>query len=99
MLELRFRHGGEPVSLGCLPPPPPPGRPGTQREGASVRWSSFQIGGSLAGSGRKMGFMKYVLPSGRTGRPWRSLNHEGAARGGEDNALGAGTQGGRRGVG
>lgn len=25
-----------------------------------------------------MGFMKYVLPSGRTGRPWRSLNHEGA---------------------
>lgn len=25
-----------------------------------------------------MGFMKYVLPSGRTGRPRRSLNHEGA---------------------
>lgn len=25
-----------------------------------------------------MGFMKYVSPSGRTGRPWRSLNHEGA---------------------
>lgn len=25
-----------------------------------------------------MGFMKYVFPSGRTGRPRRSLNHEGA---------------------
>lgn len=38
VLELRFRHGGEPVSLGCLLSPPPiqapPAAPGLQVDGA-----------------------------------------------------------------